>query len=97
VAASSVQRIHLLSSIDPIGTAMTLKFIMLVGILSCCASFNVPGGTKWTTTKLQAATAFPVDTPFVGTPSLDVEDEPRLGVLLLNLGGPETGDDVEGM
>ena len=76
---------------------MTLKFIMLFRILSCCASFNVPGGTQWTTTKLQAATAFPVDTPFVGTPSLEVEDEPRLGVLLLNLGGPETGDDVEGM
>lgn len=25
-----------------------------------------------------------------------VSDSPKVGVLLLNLGGPETGDDVEG-
>lgn len=26
-----------------------------------------------------------------------IVDTPKVGVLLLNLGGPETGDDVEGM
>ena len=29
--------------------------------------------------------------------AMETSKDPRLGVLLLNLGGPETGDDVEGM
>ena len=29
--------------------------------------------------------------------AVETSKDPRLGVLLLNLGGPETGDDVEGM
>ena len=53
--------------------------------------------SSWQRTRLQAATAMQVDTPFIGTPLIEVEEDPRLGILLLNLGGPETGDDVEGM
>ena len=43
-------------------------------------------------TKIEAATALPIDTSV--TTSKD--EEPKVGVLMLNLGGPETGDDVEG-
>eukprot|EP00546_Thalassionema_frauenfeldii_P008997 CAMPEP_0178913734 /NCGR_PEP_ID=MMETSP0786-20121207/11009_1 /TAXON_ID=186022 /ORGANISM="Thalassionema frauenfeldii, Strain CCMP 1798" /LENGTH=480 /DNA_ID=CAMNT_0020586513 /DNA_START=149 /DNA_END=1591 /DNA_ORIENTATION=+ len=44
--------------------------------------------------KLKAATAIPIDAP--GDAELvSSEKKPRIGVLLLNLGGPETGDDVE--
>jgi hypothetical protein len=42
---------------------------------------------------LEAATALPVEN-FAAAPG-EVEDS-KVGVLLLNLGGPETGDDVEG-
>jgi hypothetical protein len=45
-------------------------------------------------TRLLAATALPLDTITPPTP-LEAE-ESKVGVLLLNLGGPETGDDVEG-
>lgn len=46
--------------------------------------------------KLKAATAIPIDAP--GDAELvSSEKKPKIGVLLLNLGGPETGDDVEGM
>jgi hypothetical protein len=38
-----------------------------------------------------------MDSSFVGsTTTLQLDESPRIGVLLLNLGGPETGDDVEG-
>lgn len=43
---------------------------------------------------LKAATALPLDTIVPPTP-LEAE-ESKVGVLLLNLGGPETSDDVEG-
>lgn len=33
--------------------------------------------------------------PFLETPVMQVE-KPKVGVLLLNLGGPETSEDVEG-
>ena len=44
-------------------------------------------------TPLNAATALPLDTM---PPSPLEAEESKVGVLLLNLGGPETGDDVEG-
>jgi hypothetical protein len=50
-----------------------------------------PPRTQLTT--LEAATALPVEN-FAATPS--EAEESKVGVLLLNLGGPETGDDVEG-
>jgi len=42
---------------------------------------------------LSAATALPLETP--DTSEKSSVDETNVGVLLLNLGGPETGDDVE--
>lgn len=46
-------------------------------------------------TKLAAATTLSLDTPLDDSPA-GAKDTPKVGVLLLNLGGPETGDDVEG-
>ena len=43
-------------------------------------------------TELSAATALPLQE----TVEVAADEEPKVGVLLLNLGGPETGDDVEG-
>ena len=67
-------------------------------LVHACWSFSVgpEGGTPTSaspTTKLAAATALPLGEP-VTTPK---EEESKFGVLLLNLGGPETGDDVEGV
>jgi hypothetical protein len=50
----------------------------------------------------QAATSISIDAsdvlavPEQPPVSLSAIDNPKVGVLLLNLGGPETGDDVEG-
>jgi ferrochelatase len=46
------------------------------------------------TTQIEAATAFDLSQNNVISPS-QIKD-PKVGVLLLNLGGPETGEDVEG-
>ena len=59
----------------------------------------VPGERRLT--PLRAATGIPLSpgTSAPSGPSVSSSgsaDEPRVGVLLLNLGGPETGDDVEG-
>lgn len=48
--------------------------------------------TRAASTRLEAATALPVDNS-VAVPR--EAEETKVGVLLLNLGGPETGDDVE--
>jgi hypothetical protein len=49
-----------------------------------------------TTGALEAATSLPL--PVQATVALpDAEEESKVGVLLLNLGRPETGDDVKGM
>jgi hypothetical protein len=48
-----------------------------------------------TTTRLGAATALPLDVAPPVTAEAEANDE-KIGVLLLNLGGPETGEDVEG-
>jgi hypothetical protein len=52
-------------------------------------------------THLEAATTISIDpSDVLAVPqppvSLASIDNPKVGVLLLNLGGPETGDDVEG-
>mmetsp|Transcript_30975 Transcript_30975/g.56157 ORF Transcript_30975/g.56157 Transcript_30975/m.56157 type:complete len:476 (+) Transcript_30975:108-1535(+) len=64
------------------------------------------GGTSHSRTKIEAATALNLDndsissTPWNGSNdeavSLADMKDPKVGVLLLNLGGPETGKDVEG-
>ena len=66
--------------------------------LRLCAGFSVSssqpslnlGSSK---TRLGAATALPLD--MVSQVTTEANDE-KIGVLLLNLGGPETGEDVEG-
>jgi hypothetical protein len=52
-----------------------------------------------TSNRLQAATAITIgqsDVLAVPQDQSSSIDTPKVGVLLLNLGGPETGDDVEG-
>ena len=52
-------------------------------------------------TALYAATSLSFPNESSGTqsssPTTATSTEPKIGVLLLNLGGPETGDDVEGV
>ena len=69
-----------------------------VGASSC-------SGTSQSRTKLGAATALSSGDSIPNTPwlpnknDISIEalcDDPKVGVLLLNLGGPETGNDVEG-
>ena len=43
--------------------------------------------------QLSVATALPLEV----IPESEVVEQEKVGVMLLNLGGPETGDDVEGM
>ena len=54
-------------------------------------------------TQLEAATAAALDSPILKwdedipvTNQNQADEETKIGILLLNLGGPETGDDVEG-
>lgn len=49
-------------------------------------------------TVLQAATSLPLESFSAPLPeeSASAADTPKVGVLLLNLGGPEKADDVEG-
>lgn len=73
-------------------------FVLAV-LAHSCSGFNVaPGarrsGSVSATTALEAATALPQQET-VALPA--ASEESKVGVLLLNLGGPETGDDVEGM
>jgi hypothetical protein len=50
------------------------------------------------TTELRAATGISLSpsTPSIASPTTDDSNNSGLGVLFLNLGGPTTGDDVEG-
>ena len=79
-------------------TSRRVRALALSLVIPACTAFSMmpplhrnvvsaPGSTQ-----LHAATSLPLG----GTASLAVDDEPKVGVLLLNLGGPETGDDVEG-
>lgn len=60
---------------------------------------SVRTATSTTTTTLEAATALNLPAAGGAEPIADApqEEQPSIGVLLLNLGGPETGDDVEGV
>lgn len=72
----------------------------VVGFLLLCIgtqsvfAFSVATRQRSTSTRRNAATVMPLDKITPPTP-LEAE-ESKVGVLLLNLGGPETGDDVEG-
>ena len=60
-----------------------------------CSGFTSPRPCHplaQSTTELAAATALPLQETAEGS----ANEESKVGVLLLNLGGPETGDDVEG-
>jgi hypothetical protein len=48
------------------------------------------------TTELRAATGISLSSPSIASPTFDDSKNSGLGVLFLNLGGPTTGDDVEG-
>jgi hypothetical protein len=50
-----------------------------------------PANSNKLSSQLSVASALPLEV----IPET-VEDEEKVGVMLLNLGGPETGDDVEG-
>lgn len=56
-------------------------------------AFQIQTPPKADIMALRAATAFPVDQ--TARAVRDQEEAPKIGVLLLNLGGPETSDDVE--
>jgi hypothetical protein len=76
----------------------TLASLTLLLLLQTCSSYtpvraHTTGFASKATELRAAATAIPL-------PSIKRDEEktdaPKIGVLLLNLGGPETGDDVEG-
>jgi hypothetical protein len=47
-------------------------------------------------TRQQEALSASVAVTADGLAAVGASEDPKVGVLLLNLGGPETGDDVEG-
>ena len=65
-----------------------------VSTQSRCRTWPVP----FTSSRLKAATTLPLEADGVPAPEPAVtkKQSSKVGVLLLNLGGPETGDDVEG-
>ena len=74
---------------------LQFRFPILAIALSSVAAFgprSVPNQQPQKLT-LDAATALPID---ASVPLAREEQESKVGVLMLNLGGPETGDDVEG-
>ena len=70
-----------------------LSFLLLLRKCSSFSTSSVLQSRGPFVTCLPAATAIPVEAP---VSLADDDDTPRVGVLMLNLGGPETGDDVEG-
>ena len=83
------------------------SFIILIASITLvlCLQFNrgfslsslvrKPNSLLHSRTKLSAATALPVGSVAPAI-TAEAENDEKVGVLLLNLGGPETGDDVEG-
>lgn len=83
---------------------------VLLLLPQCCWSFLSSGSRSHSPstfispplTHLSAATTITIDpsdaldVPAAPPVELSSIDTPKVGVLLLNLGGPETGDDVEG-
>ena len=83
---------------------MKLSSLCIVAVLQLqriCSgltvSNNVPSSCSLapSTTRLSAATSLPLAGDLVSVE--EKEEESNVGVLLLNLGGPEKTDDVEGM
>jgi hypothetical protein len=72
--------------------SLSLRLCDGFSVSSSQPSFNHHLGSS-TTTRLGAATALPLD---VLSPVTEEANDDKIGVLLLNLGGPETGEDVEG-
>jgi len=82
------------------------RIVFLHCIVACARGFTFHAGSNMPerlspsfTSKLSAATVFEGDLNSI--PSMEVTTVPqasdtKIGILLLNLGGPETGDDVEG-
>jgi len=75
-----------------------MKWWVAVQTLSlplCTTAFQLgqpyQGEAGFLSTRLRA-TALPMNEAFANA----VSEESKVGVLLLNLGGPETGEDVEG-
>lgn len=78
--------------------ATIFQYTLVSLLLHSCTGFSVNpksgiSSLSSVPTKLAAATALPLEL----SPAVSEEEEPKVGVLLLNLGGPETGDDVEGV
>lgn len=76
-----------------------LVFSLFTPLCWCFSPLNLEISKRRTQpccTPLQAATGIPVDGPVPVVPDAVEEDKPSVGVLLLNLGGPETSADVEG-
>ena len=74
----------------------TLQALLLVCYLSSLLnveSFSPSSARRHRKTALSVASSLPLP-PQNGASVVD--NTPKVGVLLLNLGGPETGDDVEG-
>jgi hypothetical protein len=73
--------------------------LLLLAFSITCYGFQLPITSKSTTTAT-ATTSLKVASslPYFGTTAVVNEPAlPKVGVLLLNLGGPERGEDVEGM
>jgi len=71
-------------------------FVQALLLHASCDGFQIPSlrsAPRVHDTTIDAATALPVDSGLVAGQD---NSESKIGVLLLNLGGPETGDDVEG-
>jgi hypothetical protein len=75
-----------------------LQYTLVSLLVQSCAGFSITpevciSPLASTPTRLAAATALSLE----GAVATTKVEEPKVGVLLLNLGGPETGDDVEGV
>lgn len=79
-------------------SSITMKWLevacMLLWLPTESLGFLVQSASSHASLVLNAATSLPLGQTIEGTPAAE---ETKVGVLLLNLGGPETGDDVEGM
>lgn len=80
----------------------SLSIVAILQLQKICSGLtvgnNAPSSCSLApaTTRLSAATSLPLAGDLVSVEEEEVE-ESNVGVLLLNLGGPEKTDDVEGM
>ena len=74
-------------------------YVLLLLLFRLGWSFTVtklPQRTSFRSDHIRLSVAVPMETPPSSAVVADEPETPKVGVLLLNLGGPETGDDVEG-